>query len=74
MSLKKQVAFMKKKGLLLTIRKRNGKTTYIYVHRNLFAEVAYEDDNPEATPLSAKLIYGLENLNKYLQNDRPGKE
>jgi hypothetical protein len=65
----KQVRFMQKRGIILGQRWKNGRQIYIYMYRNLFAEVLYVQDDPAQQPESVILISGLKNLNQYLEKD-----
>jgi hypothetical protein len=67
--LHKQVNFLKKKGIMLGTRIKEGRKIYIYMFRDLFAEILYKNDNPEESAESLKMVTGLENLNNHLENE-----
>ena len=67
LSVGRQVDFMKKRGILLATRQRNGRHVYIYMFRELFAEIIFRNDNPEEAVEEMKLISGLERLNDHLK-------
>ena len=69
LSAEKQVAYLKKKGIALGTRARNGRKIYIYMLRDLFVEVLYKNDNSESEPESLNVMRGLKNLNEYLENE-----
>ena len=69
LSLEKQVAYLKKKGIALGTRAKNGRKIYIYMLRDLFVEVLYRNDNAEETPEQLNMMRGLKNLNDYLENE-----
>ena len=69
LSAEKQVIYLKKRGVALGTRARNGRKIYIYMLRNLFIEVHYKDDNTEAAPEKVNMLRGLKNLNEYLENE-----
>jgi len=69
LSLKKQVAMLKKRGIMLGTRIKNGRKIHIYMLRDLFAEVLYKNDNTEDTPESLNLLQGLSTLNEYLERE-----
>ena len=69
LSLTSQVAMLKKKGIMLGTRVKNGRKIYIYMLRDLFAEVHFANDNAESTPESLNLLRGLKNLNEYLERE-----
>ena len=47
LSLNQQVNFMKKLGMVVGTRNRDGRLIYLYMIHNLFAEIIYENDNPK---------------------------
>lgn len=69
LSVEKQVLYLKKKGVALGTRAKNGRKIYIYMLRNLFVEVTYKNDNVEETPEKINMLSGLKNLNEYLENE-----
>jgi hypothetical protein len=60
---------MKRRGIVLGTRNKDGRQGYLYMVNNLFAEIFYEDDNPRFRPERLTVLHGLENLNKYLEKD-----
>lgn len=74
MTFARQAEFMKRKGLLLTTRTRGEKTTHLYMFRNLFAEIEYEQSDPSMPPRSVKLISGIKKLNEHLAGEGREKE
>lgn len=60
---------MKKKGIMLASRKREGRQVYIYMFRDLFAEIIFKDDDPEKEAESLLLINGLKKLNQHLEDE-----
>lgn len=69
LSLKTQVSMLKKKGIMLGTRLKNGRKIYIYMLRDLFAEVHFINDNSENEPERLNLLRGLNNLNDYLEKE-----
>jgi hypothetical protein len=67
--LHKQVSFLKKKGIMLGTRIKEGRKIYIYMFRDLFAEILYKNDNPEELAESLKMVSGLDNLNNHLEQE-----
>jgi hypothetical protein len=63
-----QVNFMRKRGIVLGSRWKDGRQIYIYMFRDLFAEVIYKNDNPKDEAESIEFISGLEKLNQHLEN------
>jgi hypothetical protein len=64
-----QVRFMRKRGIVLGKRWKEGRQIYIYMFRTLFAEVLFLDDNPDKKPEKVTVISGLDRLNEYLEKD-----
>jgi hypothetical protein len=69
LSVEKQVEYLKKKGIALGTRVKNGRKIYIYMLRDLFVEVLYKNDNTEDAPEKLNMMKGLKNLNEYLENE-----
>lgn len=60
---------MRRRGIVLGTRTKNGRLGYLYMVNNLFAEIVYENDNPRLTVEQLVVLDGLQNLNKYLEKD-----
>lgn len=69
LSMEKKVIYLKKKGIALGARVKNGRKIYVYMLRDLFIEVLYKNDNTEDSPESLSMLKGLKNLNEYLENE-----
>jgi hypothetical protein len=69
LSIEKKVSYLKKKGVALGTRAKNGRKIYIYMLRDLFVEVLYTNDNTEDAPEQVNMLRGLKNLNDYLENE-----
>jgi len=69
LSLEKQVTYLKKKGIALGTRAKDGRKIYIYMLRDLFVEVMFRNDNTEDIPEKLNMMRGLKNLNDYLENE-----
>jgi hypothetical protein len=69
LSPEKQVQYLKKKGVSLGTRAKNGRKVYLYMLRNLFVEVVYENDNSEQMPERLNILKGLKSLNQYLEKE-----
>jgi hypothetical protein len=68
-SLSKQTDFMKKKGIMLASRKKDGRTIFIYMVDNLFAEITFIDDDQDNAAESLLVLGDLEKLNQYLERE-----
>lgn len=69
LSINRQAAFMKRRGIILGTRKRDGRQGYLYMVNNLFAEIFFENDNPRMNVERLVVLNGLNNLNRYLEDD-----
>lgn len=69
LSAEKQVLYLKKKGIALGTRAKNGRKIYLYMLRDLFVEVLYTNDNAEEAPEKLNMLRGLKNLNEYLEKE-----
>lgn len=69
MSLQKQVNFLKKRGIMLGTRLKDGRRIYIYMLRDLFIEVLYKNDSVSETAERLTMLDGLSSLNDYLEKE-----
>jgi hypothetical protein len=69
LSINKQVIHLKKKGILLGTRLKDGRKIYIYMLRDLFVEVLFKNDNASDEPERLYMLNGLKNLNTYLEKE-----
>lgn len=69
LSLPRQVEFMKKRGIILGTRSKNGRQVFIYMFNELFAEVLFENDNPEEPAERLIFLAGLDKLNAHLEKE-----
>jgi hypothetical protein len=65
----KKIEFLKDQGILLGSRIREGRKIYLYMLRDFFVEVVYQDDNTDASPEKLETFYNLNNLNSYLERE-----
>jgi hypothetical protein len=65
--LARQAEFMKRRGIVLGTRNKDGRQTYLYMVNNLFAEIMYEKDNPRLSVETVVVLDGLNKLNRYLE-------
>jgi hypothetical protein len=68
-SSQKQISILRKKGIMLGTRIKDGRKIYIYMLRELFVEVIYTHDNVEESPEKLNILNGLKNLNSYLEKE-----
>jgi len=64
-----QANFMKRRGIVLGTRNKDGRQGYLYMVNNLFAEIVYEKDNPQLSVERLVILDGLRKLNSYLEKD-----
>jgi hypothetical protein len=69
LSIKFQVNYLKRNGITLGTRLKDGRRIYVYMLNNLFVEVCFKHDNIDEDPEKVKMITGLANLTQYLEKD-----
>lgn len=69
LSMTRQADFIKRRGIVLGTRNKDGRQGYLYMVNNLFAEIFYQNDNPGLSAERLIVLHGLENLNRYLEKD-----
>lgn len=69
MPLQKQALHLKKKGIMLGTRTKDGRVIHIYMLKDLFAEVIFKADNIDNEAESLNIVRGLDNLNDYLEKE-----
>jgi hypothetical protein len=68
-SIEKQVEYLQSKGVSLGTRVKDGRKIYVYMLRNLFVEVIYENDNSSESPEKVHILKGLKSLNSHLERE-----
>jgi len=69
LSSEQQANYLQKNGVSLGSRVKNGRRIYVYMLRNLFVEVMYQEDNANNSPERVNMLRGLKNLNAYLEKE-----
>lgn len=69
LSLSKQIAYLRNKGVLLGTRQKNKRKIYVYMLSNLFIEVFFRDDDNDNDAEKITILSGLDHLKKYLENE-----
>jgi hypothetical protein len=64
-----QVNVMRKKGIMLGARTKEGRQVYTYMFRDLFAEITYRNDNPEEPVEKFIIIPGFKKLHDYFEKE-----
>ncbi len=65
----RQANYMKRRGIVVGTRSREGRMSYLYMVNNLFAEILYENDNPALRAETVVVMEGLQNLTRHLEKD-----
>lgn len=68
-SSQKQINILRKKGIMLGTRIKDGRKIYIYMLKELFVEVIFTNDNVDENPEKLNILNGLKNLNSYLEKE-----
>jgi hypothetical protein len=58
-----------KKGVALGSRFKDGRQIHMYMIRNLFVEVMYQEDKIYLPAEKVTILNGLSNLNQYLETE-----
>ena len=69
LSLLSQANFMKKRGISLGSRWKDGRYIFMYMFRDLFVEIMFVADNTENSPENVTIISGIEEFNRRLENE-----
>jgi len=69
LSTEKQVSYLQTKGVSLGTRVKDGRKIYVYMLRNLFVEVIYEQDKSSEPAEHVYILKGLKNLNAHLEKE-----
>jgi hypothetical protein len=64
-----QVNLMRKKGIMLGTRRKEGRQIYTYMFRSLFAEIMYQNDNPEEPVERFTIIPGFKRLHDHFEKE-----
>lgn len=65
----KRIALLKKNGILLGARQRDGQKIFLYMLGDLFLEVLYPDNDIRREPEIQKAFSDIDRLNVYLEKD-----
>lgn len=60
---------MKKRGISLGSRWKNGRYIFMYMFRDLFVEILFKNDNIENEPEMVTIISGIDEFNKRLEDE-----
>jgi len=65
----KKVELLKEEGIMLGTRQRNGRKVYLYMLKDFFVEVLYQQDDIDLEPETLETFSNLDNLNSYLERE-----
>lgn len=60
---------MKRKGISLGSRWKDGRYIFMYMFRDLFVEILFKDDKVDNEPEMVTVIAGLEEFNRRLEEE-----
>lgn len=69
LSVQSQANFMKKRGISLGSRWKDGRYIYMYMFRSLFVEILFVNDKTENDPETVTVISGIEEFNRRLEDE-----
>ena len=65
----KKVEYLREKGIMLGTRLRQGRKVYLYMLKDFFVEVVFQNDNLDQEPETLETFSNLNNLNVYLEKE-----
>ncbi len=65
----KKMEYLKENGIMLGTRHRNGRKVYLYMVKDFFVEVTYQNDDIDLQPEKMETFSSLDNLNAYLEKE-----
>ena len=65
----KKIDYLKDEGIMIGSRLRQGRKIYIYMLKDFFVQVVYEQDNIDLFPERLETFSSLNNLNSYLERE-----
>jgi hypothetical protein len=69
LSVLSQANFMKKRGISLGSRWKDGRYIYMYMFRSLFVEILFVNDKIENDPEIVTVISGIDEFNRRLEDE-----
>lgn len=69
LSVTSQANFMKKRGISLGSRWKDGRYIFMYMFRDLFVEILFANDNLEGEPEKVTVISGIDEFNRRLEDE-----
>lgn len=65
----RKIEYLKDQGIMLGSRLRAGRKVYLYMLRDFFVEVVYQNDNIDLSPERLETFSNLNILNSYLERE-----
>jgi hypothetical protein len=65
----KKLKEIRERGILLGSRSTHGRKVFLYMIRDVFAEVLYAEDDIDAQPEKIEVFSNLHHLNHYLERE-----
>ncbi|MFZ5999315.1 MAG: hypothetical protein ACOYW3_02320 [Bacteroidota bacterium] len=65
----KKVEYLRENGIMLGTRQRNNRKVYLYMVKDFFVEVTYQNDDIDLQPEKIESFSSLDNLNAYLEKE-----
>ena len=65
----KRAEFLREKGIMLGTRNRADRRVYLYMVKDFFVEVTYQQDDIDMMPERMETFSSLDHLNTYLERD-----
>ncbi|MBX2964294.1 MAG: hypothetical protein KF687_17425 [Cyclobacteriaceae bacterium] len=69
LSAKSKIVALRDKGIMLGTRIKNGRKAYLYLLRDLCAEVIFQNDDAEMQPERITTFSSVSEFNKYLERE-----
>lgn len=65
----KKLKWLREEGIMLGTRYRNGRKVFLYMLKDFFVEVIYQNDDLDCDPEKMETFANLDNLNSYLEKE-----
>lgn len=65
----KKIEHLRERGIMLGSRFRNGRKVYLYMLKDFFVEVMFQNDDLDLAPERLETFSNLSNLNSYLEKE-----
>lgn len=65
----RQLEYLREHGVMLGSRMRNDRKVFLYMVKNLFVEVVYQNDSIERDAETLAIFNNVNHLNQYLEKE-----